>query len=62
MNQFLRYLRAVLWGMIGLGGRQSDARTRVDPAGALPTIGIALVLVILLVGCLMAIATLAAAA
>jgi len=62
MKQFLRYLRAVLWGMIGLGGRQSDARSRVDPAGALPTIGLALVLVILLVGGLIAVARFAAGA
>lgn len=60
MSKFLRYLRAVLWGLIGLGGRQADADSRVDEGGALAMIAIALVLVLLLVVGLIALAKFAA--
>ena len=60
MSKFLRYLRAVLWGFIGLGGRRADADQRVDHAGAIPTIAIALVLALLLVAGLIALARFAA--
>ena len=60
MSKFLRYLRAVLWGFIGLGGRRADADERVDQAGAIPTIAIALVLALLLVVGLIALARFAA--
>ena len=60
MSNFLRYLRAVLWGFIGLGGRQADAASRVDQAGAIPTIAIALVFVLLLVAGLIGLARFAA--
>ncbi|RZL92012.1 MAG: DUF2970 domain-containing protein [Variovorax sp.] len=62
MSNFMRYVRAVLWAFIGLGGRQSDATSRVDKAGALPMIAIALVLVLLLVAGLIAVARFAAGA
>lgn len=62
MSNFLRYLRAVLWAFIGLGGRRADAAGRVDQAGVLPTLGIALVLVLLIVGGLIALARFAAGA
>ena len=62
MSNFLRYLRAVLWGLIGLGGRRADADERVDQAGAVPMIAIALVLVLLLVVGLIALAKFAARA
>ncbi|VTU24700.1 MULTISPECIES: DUF2970 domain-containing protein [unclassified Variovorax] len=62
MSKFLRYLRAVLWAFIGLGGRRSDAAGRVDQAGVLPTIAIALVLVLLIVCGLIALAKFAAGA
>jgi hypothetical protein len=60
MSKFMRYVRAVLWGFIGLGGRQSDAASRVDQAGAVPMIAIAFVLVLVLVAGLIAIARFAA--
>lgn len=60
MSNFLRYLRAVLWGLIGLGGRRSAADARVDRGGAVPMIAIALTLVLLLVVGLMALARFAA--
>ena len=60
MSKYLRYLRAVLWGFIGLGGRRADADDRVDQSGAIPTIVIALVLVLLLVAGLIALARFAA--
>lgn len=60
MSNFLRSLRAVLWGLIGLGGRRAAADARVDRAGALPMIAIALTLVLLLVVGLMALARFAA--
>lgn len=53
---FLRYLRAVLWSFVGLGGRRQEADGRVSPAGILPTIAIAFVLVILFVVLLVSIA------
>lgn len=56
MSTFLGYLRAVLWAFIGLGGRRSDAESRVRKAGALPIIAIALVLVLLFVAGLIGIA------
>jgi flagellar basal body-associated protein FliL len=56
MSNFLGYLRAVLWAFIGLGGRRSDAESRVGKAGALPMIVIALVLVVLLVAGLIGVA------
>jgi hypothetical protein len=60
MSKFFRYLRAVLWGFIGLGGRRADADERVDQAGAIPTIAIAMVLALLLVAGLIALAKFAA--
>lgn len=60
MSNFLRSLRTVLWGLIGLGGRRAAADARVDRAGALPMIAIALTLVLLLVVGLMALARFAA--
>ncbi|MDM0021995.1 DUF2970 domain-containing protein [Variovorax saccharolyticus] len=60
MSKYLRYLRAVLWGFIGLGGRRADADQRVGQAGVIPTIVIALVLVLLLVAGLIALARFAA--
>ena len=60
MSKYLRYLRAVLWGLIGLGGRRADADERVDQAGAIPTIAIALVLALLLLAGLIALARFAA--
>jgi len=62
MSNFMRYVRAVLWAFIGLGGRRSDAAARVDQAGVLPTIAIALVLVLLFVAGLIAVAKFAAGA
>ncbi len=62
VSKFLRYLRAVLWGFIGLGGRRTDADARVDQAGAIPVIAIALVLVLLFIGALVALARFAAGA
>ncbi|MDM0028960.1 DUF2970 domain-containing protein [Variovorax saccharolyticus] len=56
MSKYLRYLRAVLWGFIGLGGRRADADQRVGQAGVIPTIVIALVLALLLVAGLIALA------
>lgn len=61
MNHLLCSVRAVLWGLIGLGGRQADARSRVDAAGALPTLIVALVFVVLLVLGLIAVARFVAA-
>ena len=60
MSKYLRYLRAVLWGFIGLGGRRADADQRVGQAGVIPTIVIALVLALLLVAGLIALARFAA--
>jgi hypothetical protein len=62
MSKFLRYLRAVLWGLVGLGGRQADAATRVDEAGVVPVLAIALVLVLLFVGGLITLARFVAGA
>ncbi|MCJ0762033.1 DUF2970 domain-containing protein [Variovorax terrae] len=60
LSKFLRYLRAVLWGFIGLGGRRADADARVDQAGVMPTIAIAVVLALLLVVVLIGLAKFAA--
>lgn len=49
MSKFLGYVRAVLWAFIGLGGKQSDAESRVGKTGALPMLVIALVVVLLFV-------------
>jgi len=60
MAKFFRYLRAVLWGFIGVGSPAAQADERVDQAGAIPTIAIALVLALLLVAGLIALARFAA--
>jgi hypothetical protein len=62
MSKYLRYLRAVLWASIGLGGRRADAAERVDEAGVLPILVIALVLVLLIVCGLIALAKFASGA
>lgn len=60
MSKFPRYLRAVLWGFIGLGGRRSDADARIDKTGVIPVIAIALVLVLTFVVVLIGVAKFAA--
>lgn len=60
MSNFFRSFRAVLWGLIGLGGRRAAADARVDRAGAVPMIAIALAMVLLLVAGLIALARFAA--
>ena len=61
LSNFLRVLKAVLWGFIGLGGRRADAETRLEGTGGLlPLVLVGLVLVILLVGGLVALARFAA--
>lgn len=59
MTNALRYLRAVLWAAIGLGGRRVNAEKRVDKAGLLPLAVIALVLVLAFIFGLLALAKLA---
>lgn len=60
MRKFLNSLQAVLWALIGLGGRRADADKRVDQ-GSLPwAIVLAVVIVLLLVGGLIGIAKWAA--
>jgi hypothetical protein len=59
---FLRYLRAVLWGFIGLGGRSKDASIRLENANPLPLIAIAFAVVLAFLGCLVALARFAASA
>lgn len=60
MNQFLRSVRAVLWGFIGLGGRQSDAEKRTEKVGFLPLVLVAFVLLLLLIVFLVGVARWAA--
>ena len=63
LSNALRVLKAVLWGFIGLGGRQADAESRLDGAGGLlPLVLVGLVLVVLLVGGLIVLARFAAGA
>jgi len=62
MTLLPRSVRAVLWSFIGLGGRRADADARTDGVGILTLVGVALVLVLLLVGGLVALARFAAAA
>jgi hypothetical protein len=59
---FLRYLRAVLWSFIGLGGRSADASTRLKGANPLPLIAIAFGVVLAFLACLAALARFAASA
>jgi hypothetical protein len=58
----LRYVRAVLWAFIGLGGRSAEAEKRLHKVNPLPLVLIALVLALLLVVGLMALAHYAASA
>lgn len=60
MNQFLRSVRAVLWGFIGLGGRRSDAEKRTEKVGFLPLVTVAFVLFLLLIVFLVGVARWAA--
>jgi hypothetical protein len=60
ISRFFSSLRAVLWGFIGLGGRQADAGERVQKGGMVSVIVIALVLVLLFVVTLIGVAKLAA--
>jgi len=61
LSNFLRVLRAVLWGFIGLGGRRDDAEKRLEGTGGLlPLVLVGLVLALLLVGGLVALAHFAA--
>lgn len=63
LSNFLRVLKAVLWGFIGLGGRRSDAEKRLEGAGGpLPLVLVGLALALLLVGGLIALARFAAGA
>jgi hypothetical protein len=60
MSKFLRALRVVLWGFIGLGGRRSVADRRMDQIGLGPIIVIAVVVLGLLLAGLVALARYAA--
>lgn len=60
MSKFLRALRVVLWGFIGLGGRRSVADKRMDHIGLGTIIVIAAVLLGLLLAGLVALAHFAA--
>nr|WP_256735137.1 DUF2970 domain-containing protein [Variovorax sp. dw_954] len=62
MSILPRSVRAVLWSFIGLGGRRADADARTEDVGILSLVCIALVLVLLLVGGLIAVARFAATA
>ena len=62
MNKLLRTVRAVLWSLIGLGGRQSEAEKRTEQVGFLPIVLVAFVVVVLLVVGLVALARFAAGA
>jgi hypothetical protein len=60
MSNFMRAVRAVLWSFIGLGGRRAEADRRTAQVGLLPLIGVALAVVLLLIGGLLALAHFAA--
>ena len=60
LRVFLRYLRAVLWSFIGLGGRSTDASSRLENANPLPLIAIAFAVVLVFLACLVALARFAA--
>lgn len=60
MSKFLRALRVVLWGFIGLGGRRSVADHRMDQIGLGPILIIAIVLLGLILAGLVALARYAA--
>jgi len=60
MNKFRKSLQAVLWAVIGLGGRRADAEQRVDGGSFALTLVLALVLVLALIGSLIGLARLAA--
>ncbi|WP_371319940.1 DUF2970 domain-containing protein [Variovorax sp. dw_308] len=62
MSILPRSVRAVLWSFIGLGGRRADADARTEDVGILSLVCVALVLVLLLVGGLIAVARFAATA
>ncbi|MEJ8824726.1 DUF2970 domain-containing protein [Variovorax humicola] len=61
MTVLPRSVRAVLWSFIGLGGRRADAQARTENISILTLVSVALVLVLLLVGGLIAVARFAAA-
>lgn len=48
MSKFLRALRVVLWGFIGLGGRRAVADKRMDQIGLGAILAIAAVLLALI--------------
>lgn len=60
MSKFLRALRVVLWGFIGLGGRRADADQRMNQIGLGTILAIAAVLLALVLGGLFALARFAA--
>ncbi|MDQ0568283.1 hypothetical protein QFZ42_000117 [Variovorax paradoxus] len=60
MSNFMRAVRAVLWSFIGLGGRRAEADRRAAQLGLLPLIGVALAMVLLLIGALLVLAHFAA--
>ncbi|MEJ8857931.1 DUF2970 domain-containing protein [Variovorax robiniae] len=62
MSILPRSVRTVLWSFIGLGGRRADADARTEGVGILTLVGVALVLVLLLVGGLIALARFVAGA
>ncbi|MBO9651505.1 MAG: DUF2970 domain-containing protein [Variovorax sp.] len=61
MSKFRKSLQAVLWAAIGLGGRRADAEQRADGGNLVLILGLALVLVLALIGGLIGLARLAAA-
>ncbi|MBF5007113.1 DUF2970 domain-containing protein [Diaphorobacter caeni] len=50
MRKFLSSLQAVLWALIGLGGRRTDADKRADQGSLAWILVLAVVFVLLLVG------------
>lgn len=56
MSKFLRALRVVLWGFIGLGGRRAVADKRMDQIGVGTILAIAVVLLGLILAGLVALA------
>ena len=60
MSKFLRALRVVLWGFIGLGGRRAVADKRMDHIGMGTILAIAVVLLGLILVGLVALAHFAA--
>jgi hypothetical protein len=53
-------LRAVLWSFVGLGGRRADATARLEQVRPLPLIAVAFAVVVVILGCLAALAHYAA--